>query len=214
MAILFDLETLDNKPTALILDIAVVKFEEKDNDVFSDLVADTSRHFYRKLDVKSQEQRTVSESTIDWWSKQEPEAKKILKKSNEDVSLQDALMDLKNWLEMKRFSLKYDIAYCRGQSFDFPILADAAHRLFDTWSLGYSMFPCAFYNQRDVRTALTYSMLDPKLRKVPVAKGTFDGFVKHNAIHDCCKDIILLQTVLRYANGTQDLPNLEDCDWI
>jgi hypothetical protein len=213
MAILFDFETLDNKPTAIVLDLAVVHFDENKIDNFQQLVNDSNRIFYRKFDT-DQKGRTAGHSTLDWWKQQEAEVRKILKPTPNDVSLEQGMLEFKSWLEMKRHSLKWDNAYVRGQSFDFPLMADITDRLFDTWGLGYSLFPCSFWNQFDVRTALKFALHDIKLKKVPVAKGTFNGFIKHNAIHDCAKDAILIQTVLGYAKGTVPIPDLNDCDWI
>jgi hypothetical protein len=193
-----------------VLDIAAIIVDFDSNFTFSSLLKDGAL-FYRKLDVKDgQEKRTVDLSTLDWWKGQSSEAKAVLKKSPHDVHISKAMLDFKDFLEQNNFSLKYDLAYCRGQSYDFPIIADIVHGLFDTWGLGYSMFPCAFWNQRDIRTAIAHTMLSLDLRKLPVAKGTFEGFVKHNSIHDCCKDAVLLKTAVNYAKGVLEIPEEYD----
>lgn len=193
--LVFDVEGLGNRPSSIILDIAAVIYDTDKRYTFDQLVNDESNIFYRKLSVKSQSKtRTVDTQTIDWWKGQSAEARKVLKPSEDDVSLDTALKSFYNFLQDKQFNIKKDIAMCRGTSYDFSIIADAAHQTVDTFGLGYSMFPCAFYHQRDVRTALAYSYNVPNMKKFPILKTDVQKFVKHNSIHDVCKDILLLQT--------------------
>jgi hypothetical protein len=198
-SLIIDIETLDNKPTAVILDIAAALFDIDERNTFDELVTNESNLFYRKIDAMNQPGRTVGLSTLDWWEKQDPVVKKILKRSQDDVSLHAALADLKRFLDANNFDYKNGLAYVRGASFDFPILASALDTNHDSFGFGYSSFPVNFWNQRDVRTALAFAMVKPDLRKMPMVKGQFANFNKHNAIHDICKDIILLQAAVRYA---------------
>ena len=39
------------------------------------------------------------------------------------------------------------LVYVRGQSFDFPIIADLCHSTNNTWGMGRGMFPVSFWNQ-------------------------------------------------------------------
>lgn len=209
-ALIFDLEALGNRPSSIILDIAAMVIDLDKEYTFPQLVENTTSTFYRKINVrKGQEGRTTDESTLDWWSHQSADAKKVLRASPEDVLLEQALLDFKSFLQRVGFDIKWDIAYCRGQSYDFPIIADACHNLFNTWGLGYSMFPCAFWNQRDIRTAIAHTLMQPKLRKMPVSNGTFDGFIKHNSIHDTAKDAVLLKIAMKYADGSLDIPTTD-----
>lgn len=205
-ALVFDLETLDNKPTAVILDIAAVIVDLNDPPLSFEGLLQGAKTFYVKLNATNQKGRTISNDTLQWWSKQSKEAQAALKPTAKDVDLSDGLTMFYTWLQTSGFDFKNDLAYCRGASFDFAVVSDACHRLFDTWGMGYSMFPCAFWNQRDIRTALAHSLAYPALRKMPVAKGVFDNFVKHNSQHDVCKDAYLLTTALSVSLGQTELP--------
>ena len=43
-------------------------------------------------------------------------------------------------------------------------------------------------------------------------KGMLDGFVAHDSIHDCAKDVLMLKTAQRYAFGLEDFPAESDID--
>jgi len=204
------MEALGNRPSSIIIDIAAIVVDITSDFTFSTLLKSTENMFYRKINIRQgQPNRTTDTQTLEWWAKQSPEAKAVLKQSSDDVLLVDALNDFKQFLLDVRFNIKYDFAYCRGQSYDFPLIAHAADQLCDTWGLGYSMFPCAFYHQRDIRTAIAHTLLKPDLKKMPVPIGAMNGFVKHNAIHDCCKDAYLLKLALDYAKG-KEIPDEYD----
>jgi hypothetical protein len=208
-SVLFDFETLCNRPSSKVVSFSAVVFNENELDVFKDLVNDEKRTFNCKISVKGTKQshRTISQEVLDWWAKQPPEVQSILRSSDEDVELDDMILNFKEFLDVNGVCEKNSLGYVRGPSFDFAIMSDIVHQFGLFKDRGYSMFPVAFWNQRDIRSAIAYALLDPQLRKVPVQKGTFDGFVKHNSLHDCCKDVILLQTVLGYGNGTISPPD-------
>lgn len=209
--IVFDLEALDNKPTSVVLDLAAVVFDTDDNNSFRDIIADSNRTFHVKFDVRGQIKsgRSVGKQTVAWWANQGEEARAILKPSVRDVSLTDGMARFREFCEWHGINKSNGQAYCRGQSFDFAIIADIVDKL--EWEIGYSMFPVAFWNQNDIRTALRWVMAAPDLRKLPIKRGAFEGFVAHNSVHDCAKDVILLQTALRYATGQEDIP--DDAEW-
>lgn len=206
-SILLDFETVDVKPTALVLDLAAVVFYEHELDNFSDLINDPTRTFRVKFDVRTQVGRTVGASTLEWWAKQTGDARAVFDPSAQDVSLHDGLLAFEAFCKSAGVDPKHSLGYVRGASFDFPLLADIVEKLFKSFGGDYSSFPVPFWMQRDVRTAISYAMLDPHLRQLPVPKGLFEGFIKHNSIHDCCKDVILLQHALGYGLGTIEVPD-------
>lgn len=214
-SIIIDFETVDNKPTSTVLDLAAIVFDETANDSFLDIVNDKSRWFHVKFDVKKQPGRTVGKDTLKWWSEQGEEAQKILRPSPLDCTLAEGMFSFRQFCMEKGVDIKKSLAYSRGQGFDFPILAGIIQSEFNNNGFGgeYSMFPVAFWQLRDTRTAIAYAMLDPHLRKLPVPAGTFDGFIPHNSVHDCAKDIIALQTAIRYGKGEQDIPE-GNVEWI
>ena len=46
----------------------------------------------------------------------------------------------------------------------------------------------------------------------PLRNGVLTGFVAHDSIHDCAKDVIMLKTAQRYALGLETMPEPEDTD--
>lgn len=206
-SILLDFETVDVKPSAIVLDLAAVVFYEKQVDTFTQLVNDSSRVFSVKFNVKTQTGRTVGKSTLEWWAKQSGNARKVFDPSPDDVELRDGILEFKEFCTRAGVDPKHSLGYVRGASFDFPLMADIVDKLFDTFGLDYSSFPVPFWMQRDVRTAISFAMLDPHLRQLPVPKGLFEGFIKHNSVHDCCKDVILLQHAIGYGTGDVEIPD-------
>lgn len=71
MEIMLDLETLDNKESAIVLSIGAVAF---------DWDGRTGESFVARLDTKQQQDmgRTLSESTVLWWLKQSDTARSAL----------------------------------------------------------------------------------------------------------------------------------------
>ena len=65
-----DLETLDTKPSATVLSLGAVKFNPTNNKEPYD-------ELYLKISIDDQDRlsRSVSDSTIEWWSLQKEEIK-------------------------------------------------------------------------------------------------------------------------------------------
>lgn len=203
-SILFDFETVDVRPTAIVLDLAAVVFHESEVDSFKDLINSPERMFRVKFDVRTQKGRTVDQSTLEWWAKQSDDAREVFNPSSIDVSIQEGIIAFRDFCKRSGVDPKNSLAYVRGASFDFSILANIMRTVFNATE---DDFPVKFWLQRDVRTAISFAMLDPHLRKLPVPKGLFEGFVMHNSVHDCCKDVILLQHALGYGLGNIEVPD-------
>ena len=209
--IIFDWETLGNRPTSVVLDLAAVVFNLDGDDVFEDLIADKDRTFRVKFDVKEQLinwKRTSDKSTVTWWKQQGEEAQKVLKPDpNLDVSLEEGMQKFKEFVTRHNIYLnpkKETLAYVRGQSFDFPILTDIVANLWP--ELDYTRFPVPFWNQRDTRTALAHDLCTPMNTKCPLPEGIFKEFVAHNSIHDCSRDVISLQRAWKYKLNEIEIP--------
>ena len=73
---MIDLETMDTKPSCIVLSIGAVVWETVDTG-HGGLDWHVLRRFYRILDIQSQadKKRTVSESTIVWWQRQDANAR-------------------------------------------------------------------------------------------------------------------------------------------
>lgn len=206
-SIIIDFECMGTRSSSIVLDLSAVVFREDQVDSFDKLIKDTKRLFHVKFDVKSQvKTRTVDSVTLDWWNKQNDDVRSVLNPSIEDKTIEEGIELFSQFCELNDIDPKNSLAYSRGTSYDFPILADIVSSVKKEVEPG--MWPCAFWNQRDVRSAIAYAMLQPHLRKLPVVKDTFLGFVKHNSIHDVCKDAILLQTALAYGRGDLEMPDI------
>lgn len=206
--VILDFETLDNKPTAAIVSMAAIVFDLNKPKSFDEILSQPENHFNVKFGQHSQLHtlgRTVGKSTLDWWKTQPPEVQSALRPSMMDFELLDGIRMFRKFCEDHGIN-KYSFAFCRGQSFDFPVLADIIHNHFKDWGYDYSMFPVPFWNQRDVRSYLDGLLMTIGVRHYAAPVGALAGFVKHNALHDCAKDIYLMQHYLAYANGTLQTP--------
>lgn len=207
-AILLDFETLGDRPGSVVLDLAAVVFDLEGNDNFNDLVNDEERTFRVKFEVTHQVRkwgRTIDKSTVEWWKGQGEKAKRVIQPDTKlDVSLEAGMGLFKEFVERTEVYNKKTLGYVRGQSFDFPILVDIVHSIWP--EVDYTMFPVAFWNQRDVRTALAHDLCTPINTKCPLPEGMFEDFVAHNSIHDCVRDVISLQRAIGYKNGTIEVP--------
>jgi hypothetical protein len=183
VAVILDLETLDTKPTSIVLSIGMLCVDSDKEYSFNELV---DKGIEVKLNAYEQGQmgRTVSASTLTWWEKQGEEASRVLQPSDKDVSIVDLHSIIKNYLEKNGYDYRNTLLYCRGQSFDFPILEN----LFEETLKGSQPFNS--WKARDTRT-----VIDTLLG---TTTGLFNmdepaEFVKHNALHDCAMDFLRMQ---------------------
>lgn len=117
---MIDIETYDVTPSAVILSIGAERI----------LGSET---FYVEVDPNTQYERTVSQSTKDWWTKQSNPP------INGITSLHAALTYFAEWLP------KNPIIWCKGTDFDITILAHAYRQ--------YNIpIPWKYSNVRDCRT--------------------------------------------------------------
>ncbi|QQV88885.1 exonuclease [Providencia phage PSTRCR_121] len=216
---IFDLETFGSTSNAAVIDLSWIVFDPDPTKVetFQELVARGKRI---KFDLASQKgQRLFSTSTLNWWKDQSQEARENIKPSSIDVTVMEGIVTFLESLKEQGINPWESLGYCRGQSFDFPLVTDMIRQRFkydtgcedkdiDTFNLE----PVKFWQQRDLRTAIENLLLVRGLTMTPLPKGTLDGFIAHDSIHDCAKDILMLQYAKRYAMGLQDAPEGDDID--
>ncbi|APU02074.1 exonuclease A [Aeromonas phage Riv-10] len=206
-----DWETMGNAPEGAVVDLAVLVFEHDPHNLptFEELCR-RGRRF--KFDLKSQKgKRIFDQGTMDWWKKQSDEAKLNLKPSDIDVDYLSFYDDFMNFLKAEGFNKKTGQGWCRGQSFDFPILIDVIRQIHGTRET-FNLEPCFFWQQRDVRTAVEATLMVRDMTMCPMPKGALDGFVMHDAIHDCAKAALELLYSKRYALGLEEVPTGNDID--
>ena len=201
---IFDLETLGGAPHGIIVSAAFIAFDFNTDETFQDLV---SKALYIKFNAKEQKQlgRAADKSTIEWWKKQSPEAQAKIIPSNDDVSVNDAIDLIVDYFKAHKLTQRNSIGFCRGQSFDFPLITD----LFKCVNRE-NEWPNNFWNQRDTRTYIGTMLGKIDIREVPLPKGTINGFIAHDPVHDIAKDIITMKFAEKYAFGEVEIPNGKD----
>ena len=201
---IIDWETIGPAPSGKVIELSFIPFDSSltEDITFSGLVA-KGRKF--KFNLKTQPKRVSNASTLEWWKKQSDEAKKILIPSDEDLELKDGITQFLDFVKESGIDPWKSHMFCRGQSFDFPILVDVIREVYETDDT-FNLEPVKFWNQRDVRTAIEYTMLQRDLTTCPLPNGTLNGFVMHNSIHDCAKDILMLKYATLYAKGELEYP--------
>ena len=152
--VMVDLETLATDPRALIVSLGAVFFN-------ADGLGKT---FYAVLDKDEQQRmlRTVSDSTLEWWSKQGDAAQAVLSEPGESVA--KILLDFASWMGIENVRL-----WGNGATFDNVVLAT----LYEDYDIkrpwGYTNDRC----YRTLRAVSTYPGAEP------VRQGTY-----HNALDD------------------------------
>jgi len=193
--LILDIETLDNKPSAVVTSLACIVFDPTDIKPFDELVKDA---LVMKFDWQEQIKcgRTTSASTLDFWRK--PENKDAFEMCVAPKSTDVSLSTLNDTLYGYLTKMGYDTsdssnghAYCRGNSFDFPIIEN----IYDSYGWQEQIH---FWNHRDVRTAIDSiaGYIDPehKNRGYP-SNFNIEGMIKHRPDHDCARDIMQMQYV-------------------
>jgi len=119
MNIMLDIETLDVAPSAVMLSIGMVAFDDRE---IYDL-------FYAVPDMQEQMDagRTVNASTILWWMQQSSEARKVFDEQRLKKSAPNWEHYCTVLVRAAEFIKKYPKAkiYSYGGDFDIPILANA-----------------------------------------------------------------------------------------
>jgi len=189
--IIYDFETLGQKPTSAVLCVAGLRFNE---DRFVDKpyeykeLLDSAQ--FMKFSVREQVEiygRPIEKSTIDWWKEQSKEAREILEPSETDRPLVDICTF---------FSSLYDDpssigkVYTRGNTFD-PIFLDSilasikSPELYNWWSV------------RDTRSMIEGLSFGTGIKNSFMVPGLEDSFVHHDPIHDIAMDVMRMQFIVR-----------------
>ena len=203
-----DWETMGSDPDTIVLSFAISPFIEDQIESYESIV---SKSKYWKFDLESQhaDGRSVNLDTLEWWETQP----KALKDSQfnptpNDIKLKEFVVELEEYLAASGLS-KYSQLYCRGASFDYPILA----HIVKTYSNhNHKMWPVAFWNQNCIRSYIRGMFVSRNTSKVPLPKGSIDGFVAHDPLHDCARGVMHIQYARSYAAGLIDIPEGDDID--
>lgn len=176
---LLDIETLSTESTAVVLNAAMVYFE--DGMTYENLIESSIFVKFLAKEQIQQYKRHICKDTLEWWSKQSDEIRNNnFNPSQNDVTAAEGILQLKEYMNISREKTK--IIFTRG-ALD-PMCLESLCK-----SIGVK--PLApYYNFMDVRTALN-------LMKSTTVRGYCDveGFDmaaakknKHDPIIDVCLD--------------------------
>ncbi|MWP48585.1 MULTISPECIES: 3'-5' exonuclease [unclassified Gilliamella] len=187
--VIIDIETLDTKPTAIILSIGAFAFDRfnlnETLETIEMVMVEISgcysdHHLCMSCDLTDQlfySNRTVSNETLEWWRSQVDKKNISLEPgySHLEEALKKLISKINEWKKINP-----DIAfYFRGTNFD-PIILENA---FNEYSL---QTPWLYYQVRDVRTYIDALTRTAK-GKIENYTSSFN-FLKHNALHDAMSD--------------------------
>lgn len=173
---MFDLETLDINPSAVILSLGAVRF-----DPLAGGIAPDAPRLSLRIDIDEQSTigRTINEDTIAWWATQSPEAQEAAFAEEGRVPLSDAVE------QFHKFVWNTDRIWSQG-NFDIVIM----EHLYKSLSKPYTW---QYYQVRDSRTL--FDFID----------GQLDRSKHHDALEDAIEQAKGVQRALRKIgwNGTK-----------
>jgi hypothetical protein len=176
-----DLETLGSKSDSVILSLGLTFSRYDEIKTFDELL---SEGLYVKFDIKEQldRGRITQDRVVKWWYTQPIEAKKILFKKHDDISLYQLPKILDGFFASKGVDVKKVDFYDR-KSFDMTKL----QYLFEE-ELGGDIFwnPNSEF---EVATAFRFLGFD---RYAGVQVSDIPGAIYHHALHDAAVDHLRL----------------------
>lgn len=211
-----DYETLGKAPHGATVDLAIIPFVDDPYNppTFQELIQSA---LHIKFNLADQKQtgsypRYFDADTIAWWKKQSEEARAGLKPLPTDIGIKEGIEKVAEFLEKSGVKPRNSLGYSRGNSFDFSIMTDQLRQVYGNTQEAFDKEWCAFWNQRDLRTAIENTLMSRHMTECPLPAGTLDGFIAHTSIHDVAKDILMLIYAKRYALGLEDCPTEETAD--
>lgn len=171
-----DLETLDTCPQATVLSLGAVKFNPfNDTEPYDEL--------YFKINVDDQDvlKRTTSDSTIEWWSKQDPKIMEEAFDQEGAITVEEALS------KINKFVVGVDTLWGQGYGFDYTILEDMYR------SIGKPI-PWNFWQIRDSRTLFGVCKEDPR-KKIQnnLHNALADAYYQSKAIQMAYKELGIIK---------------------
>ena len=167
-----DLETIDTCPGATVLSVGGVKFNPQDD-------SEPHSELYFKVCIDDQDRlgRSVSDDTLEWWSKQDPKIMNEAFDQTGAISVDDALKKL------SKFSVGIDTFWGQGYGFDYTIMEDMFRN-------GGKHIPWNFWQIRDSRTLFACCENDPrKLIQNDLHNALADAYYQSKAIQIAYKEL-------------------------
>jgi hypothetical protein len=169
-SLMIDIETASTGVDATILTIAAQAFDPFGEGYYA-------QHYYARITIDSQENRSINNDTLDWWAKQPAESREEAFNEEGRIPLDEALDGLGKLIWTTSH------LWAQGPTFDCTIL-EHAYKSYN------KPIPWQYYKVRDSRTVFS---LWPDMPKPPTS---------HHALEDCRKQIGQLQATLRHLKVT------------
>lgn len=199
---IYDFETLGREfETSPVLSLGFLefngdKFLSENPYTYDELLGATG---YIKFNVEEQVKKygkKIQKETMDWWLQQGAEAKKVLKPSKSDKSIEvlnDTLRDY--FIHFKNINT----TWTRGNTFDpmflRQILRDCGHDdPFPWWSI------------RDTRSYIDALLIGSDMDNRFVLPEWETKFVHHDARHDIVVDVLRMQELVRAIHYEDEIP--------
>ena len=168
MQLMIDLEGLATGPDTTILTIAAQAFDPFGTGYYD-------QHYYARITLESQENRSIDDGTIAWWATQPEHAREEAFGEQGRIPL-DQVLD-----ELGRLIWHSRLIWSQGPTYDMNIL-EHAYKSYN------KPLPWKYYMVRDSRTVFS---LWPEQPIPPTS---------HHALEDCRRQIGMLQDTLKYLN--------------
>jgi hypothetical protein len=181
----FDIETLGVESTSVVLSAAIVYFDISKNPSYQDLLDNALFVKFNSKDQIKRLDRVVDLGTLEWWKNQHEYTRKVsLEPSSEDVSAEDGIIMLHNYMNKIPNANKMTM-WTRG-SLDQMAIDSLCKRVDMQMLTGYNMY-------RDVRTAVD-CFTGSTNGYCNVEYPGFDraAVIKHHPVHDCALDAMML----------------------
>ena len=166
--LMIDIEGLGTGPDTTILTIAAQSFDPLGTGYHE-------RHYYARITLESQENRSIQQDTIDWWASQPAAAREEAFAETGRIPLDQALD------ELAKFIWQSKLIWANGPTYDMNII-EHAYKSYN------KPLPWQYYHVRDSRTVFS---LWPEQPMPPTT---------HHALEDCRRQIHMLQNTLKYLN--------------
>lgn len=156
-----------------------------------------------KLSISDQVSKygfVVQDSTLKFWQEVSPEARKHIKPSKDDLTVEQFINQLITHLNTIG---KFDYWFSRGNTFD-PIILQ---RLFKVVGKTYTFNEYFRFNRvQDIRTHINAKLNNPVTTNItPIQDDQFwkSVFVEHDSAWDVLADLLRYQTILRLENDLE-----------
>ena len=168
---MIDIETLGTDPDSIILTVGAVKFDPYSLHEPYDKVT-------WKLDIDAQEAlgRQTSDSTLEWWAKQDPEIRERAFSEDGRISIDEFFKEFNRYLTgMKGI-------WCQGPQFDMVMIEDLYRQKLHHTSWKY-------WQVKDSRTLFSLMEVDPR-KAIQVEA--------HDAAEDAYWQAVCVQKTFKY----------------